>query len=175
MQPDDRILIGVVGKPHGVRGSFYLDGCVDAPALVAGLRLWLGDEAFEVSGRGGIDTRPIVTLREIGDRSAVEVLRRRPVFAARGDLTPLADGEWFADDLVGLAVVDGRGVEVGKVVRMNNLPSADVLEVAREGGGVLLLPMIRDAIVSIDPEAGRIEVDAEFLSLDAGEDAPDLG
>jgi len=175
MQPDDRILIGVVGKPHGVRGSFYLDGCVDAPALVAGLRLWLGDDAFEVSGRGGVDKRPIVTLRDIGDRNAVEPLRGRPVFAARGDLTPLEEGEWFADDLVGLAVVDGSDLAVGKVTRMNNLPSADVLEVEREGGGVLLLPMIRDAIVSIDPEAGRIVVDAEFLALDAGEEAPDLG
>ena len=57
------------------------------------------------------------------------------LFARRGDLTPLEEGEWFADDLVGLPVVDRSGAAVGTVVRLVNLPSVDVLEVAPEGGG----------------------------------------
>jgi len=57
MDPQDRIQIGVVGKPHGVRGGFYMDGSVDSPALVAGLKLHIGDATFTLASRGGTDKR----------------------------------------------------------------------------------------------------------------------
>lgn len=164
MRPEDRIQIGVVGKPHGVRGAFHLDGCIDAPALVSGLKLRAGDDELTLASRGGTDARPLLTVAEISDRDAIGLLRGRAVTVARGDLTPLEDGEWYADDLIGLKVVDGDGSELGTVTRMNNLPSVDVLEVARTGGEALLVPMVKDAIVRIDPE-GEITVNAEFLDL----------
>ncbi|MFT4049919.1 MAG: ribosome maturation factor RimM [Solirubrobacterales bacterium] len=165
MQPDDRIQIGVVGKPHGVRGGFHLDGCIDAPALVPGLALRLGGDEYEVASRGGVDSRPLLSLVGIGDRDAIAALRGAVVTARRADLTPLAEGEWFADDLVGLAVVSTAGVALGSVVRMTNLPSVDVLEVKSAEGETLMIPMISDAIASIDPDGAGVSVDAEFLNL----------
>ncbi len=164
MKPEDRIQIGVVGKPHGVRGGFHLDGCIDAPALVPGLALQIGKQGFELASRGGTDKRPIVALRGIDDRDAIAEFRGEPVTAARGDLTPLADGEWYADDLVGLPVEDRRGRALGLVQRLTNLPSVDVLEVGSGEDAALQVPMVRDAIVSIDAERGVV-VDAEFLDL----------
>jgi 16S rRNA processing protein RimM len=54
-------------------------------------------------------------------------------------------------------VVDGER-EVGVVSRMIALPSCEALEV-----GDLLIPMVRDAIRSIDIEARRIDVDMGFV------------
>lgn len=164
MRPDDRIQIGVVGKPHGVRGAFHLDGCIDAAAIVPGFELQVDGDAFTVAARGGVDARPLVTLSGVDDRDAAAALRGSPVTAARGDLTPLLEGEWFADDLVGLLVTDREGGEVGAVTRLSNLPSVDVLEVRTACGEVHLVPMIGDAIVSIDPGVGVV-IDAEFLGL----------
>jgi ribosomal 30S subunit maturation factor RimM len=45
------------------------------------------------------------------------------------------------------------------------LPSVDVLEVSAPGGEQLQIPMIRDAILSIDPSGDGVVVDAEFLNL----------
>jgi 16S rRNA processing protein RimM len=165
LDSQDRIQIGVVGKPHGVRGGFYFDGSVDSPALVAGLKLFIGEATFTLASRGGTDKRPLLNLTEVGSKEAIAALRGELVFAARGDLTPLGEGEWFADDLIGLTVVDQAGRELGKVTRMNNLPSADVLEVALVDGEQLLVPMIRDAILSIEPGGSGLTVDAEFLGL----------
>ncbi|MBJ7458906.1 MAG: 16S rRNA processing protein RimM [Thermoleophilaceae bacterium] len=165
MDPQDRIQIGVVGKPHGVRGGFYMDGSVDSPALTAGLKLQIGSASFVLASRGGTDKRPLLTLEEVSSKEAIAELRGEAVFAARGDLTPLSEGEWFADDLIGLAVVDGAGRAIGQVTRMSNLPSADVLEVAADGGGQLLIPMIRDAIVSIEPAGAGVTVNSDFLGL----------
>ncbi|MGK2878203.1 MAG: ribosome maturation factor RimM [Solirubrobacterales bacterium] len=165
MDPQDRIQIGVVGKPHGVRGGFYMDGSVDSPALVAGLELHIGASSFTLASRGGTEKRPLLILNEISSKEAIAELRGEAVLAARGSLTPLNEGEWFADDLIGLVVVDQSGRALGKVTRMNNLPSADVLEVVADDGTELLIPMIRDAILSIEPDAAGVTVDSEFLGL----------
>ncbi|MBJ7353615.1 MAG: 16S rRNA processing protein RimM [Thermoleophilaceae bacterium] len=165
MDPQDRIQIGVVGKPHGVRGGFYLDGSVDTPALVAGLEVFVGPATFTLASRGGTDKRPLLMFNEISSKEAIAALRGENAYAARGDLTPLGEGEWFADDLIGLSVVDKDGRAIGRVTRMNNLPSADVLEVAAADGGQLLVPMIRDAIIAIEPGGSGVTVDAEFLGV----------
>ena len=69
----------------------------------------------------------------------------------------LEEDEYWARDLVGCTVVDGAR-EVGVVARMVALPSCEALEV-----GERLIPMVRDAIRSIDLEARRIDVDMEFV------------
>jgi 16S rRNA processing protein RimM len=69
----------------------------------------------------------------------------------------LEEDEFWASDLAGCTVVDGPR-EVGVVARMIALPSCEALEV-----GDLLIPMVRDAIRSIDIEARRIDVDMGFV------------
>lgn len=162
---DDLIMIGVIGKPHGVRGGFYLDGAIDAPAMVAGFEVLINELQYAVVSRGGLDKRPILSLTGVGSREAVEALRGSQVFAPRSTLTPLLDGEWYAQDLAGLRVIAVTGDPVGVVERLTNAPSVDFLEVAREDGSQLLLPMIQDAITRIDVEAGEIVVNHVFLDL----------
>ena len=69
----------------------------------------------------------------------------------------LEEGEYWARDLVGCAVVDGDRA-IGVVDRMVALPSCEALEV-----GSILIPMVSDAIRSIDVEARRIDVDMGFV------------
>jgi 16S rRNA processing protein RimM len=161
------IEIGRVGKPHGVRGGFHLDGAIEFEALVAGFRVTIDGAEYTVASRGGLADRPLVTLLEIGDRDAINALRGNPVLAPRESLTPLSEGEWYATDLIGLKVMAG-GATVGVVEKLSNLPSVDVLEVRLSDDETLQLPMIKDAILAIDPEAGTIEVDNDFLNLDLG-------
>lgn len=165
---DDLIRIGRVGRPHGVHGAFYLDGAIDAAALVPGLTVTVGDHKFVVAGRAGTDAKPIVSLEGVNSRDQAAALRGAAVTAPRGALTVLGEGEWFASDLEGMVVVtdfepDAR--RLGYVMRLLNLPSVDALEVACEGGGSLLVPMVRDAIMSIDPESRTVVVNERFLDL----------
>ena len=74
----------------------------------------------------------------------------------------LGDEEWYAEDLEGCRVVDGV-VAVGRVRRMLALPSCEVLEVERDGGDDLLVPLVRDAVRSVDVAVGVVDVDLAFL------------
>ncbi|MBI5309657.1 MAG: 16S rRNA processing protein RimM [Actinobacteria bacterium] len=168
MAPDasDLIRIGVIGKPHGVRGAFHVDGAIDATAMKSGFIMRAGEQELRVVTRGGTDARPIVSVEGVDDRDAAAALRGETLFARRETLTPLVEGEWYASDIEGMEVRAAEGQPLGTVARLTNLPSVDVLEVTpAAGGNDLLVPMVADAIVSIDAETRTITVDTGFLDL----------
>ncbi len=121
----------------------------------------VGAETVVVNGRtlrverwAGTTDKPILRLEGCASRADVEALRGADLLVPAA---PLEEGEYRASDLVGCTVVDGSRV-VGEVARMIALPSCEALEV-----GSLLIPMVRDAIRSIDIEARRIDVDMGFV------------
>jgi 16S rRNA processing protein RimM len=142
------VTAGRVGKPHGLDGSFYVDGA--AHDLAVGTTLTLAGKEHEVERRGGTDDRPLVRLTGVEDP--------RPL---RGELllveAELAEDEWLAADLVG-CTVPGHG----SVVRVLDGPSCSVLET--EDG--TLVPFVSDAIRSVQlgaGDGGEIQINDDFL------------
>jgi 16S rRNA processing protein RimM len=157
----DLLNAGRVGRPHGLDGSFHVTR--PRPTLLAlGAEVRIAAVAREIVRRAGTDDRPILRLRGVGDRTGAEALRGEDLMVARADAPPLPAGEYWSEDLEGCMVqtVDGR--ELGPVDRMRALPSCEVLEV-----GELLVPMVAAAVLSVDTDARRIVVDADFLGLEA--------
>lgn len=152
------LLAGRVGRPHGLDGSFH----VTRPRgglLRVDVTVHAGDRTFEVVRAAGTDERPIVRLRGVDSREAVEALRGTDLYVARDAAPELADDEYWAEDLAGCVVADGDR-ELGRVARLVALPSCEALELV--GSGVLI-PMVRDAVRSVDIPAKRIDVDTAFL------------
>lgn len=153
---------GRVGRPHGLDGSFH----VTRPRgvlLPLGGALRIGTDVHEIVRRAGTEERPILRLRGIDDRAGVEALRGADLMVQRADAPPLPEGEYWPEDLEGCVVVTRDGDELGLVSRMRPLPSCEVLEV-----GELLVPMVGNAVLSIDVAARRIVVDAGFLGIEEG-------
>jgi 16S rRNA processing protein RimM len=155
-------IVGVVGRPHGLDGSFYVSD--PRPALLAlGARVTLGGVEREIVRRAGTDARPIVRLAGCADRDGAVALRGEPLEVEDAAMPPLGPDEWWAEELEGARVFDGER-ELGIVRRLLALPSCECLEVERsEGGRDLLVPLVRDAIREVDVEHARIDVDLRFL------------
>ncbi|HEX2085881.1 MAG TPA: ribosome maturation factor RimM [Solirubrobacteraceae bacterium] len=148
---------GRVGRPHGLDGSFHVTD--PAPTLLRpDVPVRVGGAAARITGRKGTAERPILRLDIAADRTAAEALRGRELVVDDADAPPLDDDEYWAKDLVGCAVADGSRA-VGTVTALIALPSCEALEL--DDGS--LVPMVRDAIRSIDVAARRIDVDSEFL------------
>ena len=147
---------GRVGRPHGLDGSFHVLRA-EPELLAEGARVEVDGRERRVERRAGTDEAPIVRLEGCARREDAEALRGRDLLASEADAPPLEPGEFWAHELVGARVVDGAE-EVGVVTRMVALPSCEALEV-----GDLLIPLVRDAIRSVDVEARRIDVDMEFV------------
>jgi 16S rRNA processing protein RimM len=157
---------GRVGRPHGLDGSFHVTRPRGA-LLALGTAVRIGDGEAEIVRRAGTDERPILRLAGHDGREAAEALRGLDLLVHRGVAPPLGEDEWYAEDLEGCRVVDGS-VEVGRVLRMVALPSCEALEVQRADASDLLVPLVRDAVRSVDIAAGVVDVDLSFL----GEGAP---
>ncbi len=151
---------GRVGRAHGLDGSFHVTR--PRPALLTlGARLRVGEGEREIVRRSGTEQRPILRLEGMADRAAVDALRGADLLVARGAAPALGEGEYWAEDLVGCAVAGASGRELGTVQELRELPSCEVLVV-----GELLVPMVGDAVRSVDLAARRIVVDTRFLGLE---------
>jgi 16S rRNA processing protein RimM len=152
---------GRVGRPHGLDGSFHVTRGRWL-LLEPGATLRIGDGDHVVERRAGTEDRPIVRLAGAATRADAEALRGADLRAALTGAPPLDEGEYWAEQLEGCAVGDGD-VEVGFVVAMDELPSCEVLRVRRASGAELLVPLVTDAVRSIDVAARRIDIDLAFL------------
>jgi 16S rRNA processing protein RimM len=140
------VTAGRVGKPHGLDGSFYVEG--PRHPLPEGCTVFVQSEARTVERRAGTDDRPLIRLTGVSDPRGLG-----------GELLlvedELREGEWLAADLVGCRVPELGGV----VARILDEPSCSVLEL--EDG--TLIPLISDAVERVDLEAREIHVNRDFL------------
>ena len=144
-----------IGRPHGLDGSFYVTRPLPEALDVPEVRV--GEVTTAIVRRSGTAAKPILRLAAFATRTEIEAVRGEPLWVERQELPPLEEDEFYADDLVGLRVVDGER-EVGVVARVRELPSCEVLEV-----GELLIPLVDDAVRTVDLDAGVVDVDLEFL------------
>lgn len=151
MDPDRPVTLAVVTGAHGV------DGAVKLKLFTGDLtpyRRFNGD-ALTLKSLNGV----IARFAEVTDRDAARALRGTALTVPRSALPPLAEGEYYQDDLIGLPCVSTDGVDLGKVVAVENFGAGDVLEIEKPDGGRFMTPMTGEAV----PEWGeRVVVDAAF-------------
>jgi 16S rRNA processing protein RimM len=163
--------VGRVGRAHGLDGSFYVTRA-DARMLGLGAEVLIAGRRAKIVRRAGTDKRPIVRLEGLSSRTDAEALRGEDMRADITSAPALADGEFYAHELEGCAVMDGERL-LGTVKRLLVLPSCEALEVTlSDGGGEVVVPMVKDAIRDVDARARRIDVDGVFLNLAVENPAP---
>jgi len=162
--PPGSLSAGRVGRPHGLDGSFYVTR--PRPRLLTlGTEVTLAGRTAAIVRRAGTDARPIIRLEGIDGRTQAEELRGMDLSTSGADAPALGEGEWWAHELEGCEVVDGRQL-LGTVNRLVELPSCEALEVRPAGGGEpVLVPLVRDAVREVAPAQRRIEVNLDFLGL----------
>jgi len=153
----ERVLVGRVGRPHGVDGAFFVEDASEDPRwFTVGSRLLAdGDDVEVVVARRGSGGRPVIRF----DRA---VARGAPLEVPREALPPTGEGEYYTFQLIGLEVAEEGGRRLGRVVDVVPGVANDALEL--DGG--LLLPLVEACVRDIDLEAGRILVAPGFSESD---------
>lgn len=156
MAKPEAVVVGRVGKSHGLDGSFVVEDASESRQLFAvGATLLAGDEPATVVGSKQARGRPVIRL----DR---RVERGTALAVPRDVLAPTAEHEYYVFELVGLAVTEEGGRALGTVADVAPGVANDVLEL--DSG--LLLPMVEECVLSVDLDAGTIVVAPGFS--DAG-------
>jgi 16S rRNA processing protein RimM len=162
-EAEPAVVIGVIGRPHGVRGAVRAVATGSTLGVLAvgePVEVHLGDappRRLVIAARAGTAERPILTFEGVASREGAAALTGAEIRVAPGSLAPLTDPDtFFVRDLVGCEVVVGGRV-AGRVSAVHDAPANDVLEVSGEDG-VLLVPFTADAVTAVDPAARRIVV-----------------
>ena len=167
MSTPDRLVVGRVLRPHGIKGELSVEVLSDAPERFApGVELGVGDPdgpeplrtAVVAASRRHLG-RLLLSLEGVEDRDAADRYRGAWLSIPVTEARPLEPDEFWPHQLVGLAVVDHQGRERGRVADV--LPGAahDLLSVELPDGASVLVPAVA-ALVTVELDAGRVVVEA---------------
>jgi 16S rRNA processing protein RimM len=148
----DYVVVGRVGKPHGLDGSFVVEDASSADGRFAvGAELWTGGKPARVVASRRARGRPVIRL----DR---DVMRGTDLTVPIAALPPPEPGAFYVFQLVGLEVEEEGGRVLGRVTDVAPGVANDVLEL--DSG--LALPMVADCVSEVDVAAGKIVVARGF-------------
>lgn len=158
-----RVVVGRIGRPHGIRGEVTVETRTDEPELrfAPGSRLLKAntDDVLVVSGMHWHSGRLLVTFEGVQDRNAAEVLRDTIVEVDRDPTElPGEPGEYFDTQLVGCSVFDSEGSLVGQVTDVVHLPGQDLLSVTSATGTEFMIPFIEQFVPDVDIAGARIVI-----------------
>ncbi|MEV4251735.1 ribosome maturation factor RimM [Spirillospora sp. NPDC049652] len=169
----ERIVIGRIGRAHGVRGDSTVDVRTDDPEL----RFAPGTEiATDPEGAGPLTVEQIrwhsgkllVRFAGVTGRDDADALRGTWLVVDADDIPESDDPDDFHDaQLVGLAVRTVDGTDVGEVTEVRH-HGQDLLVVRRAGGGrgELLVPFVAAIVPEVDVAGGRLVIDPPAGLLD---------
>lgn len=155
--------VGVITSPHGVRGEVKVFSTTDDINRFKKLK-----EVFLDTGKEKIllhveqvkffKGMAILKFKEFGSINEVEPFRKKDLLVSRDKAVKLAPNENFIVDLIGLTVVTDEGEEFGTVKDILQTAANDVYVIEGKDHKEYLFPSIKECILDVDLEAGRVLV-----------------
>jgi 16S rRNA processing protein RimM len=163
MSSEETLEIGVITKPHGIRGEvkvkLHFEGsdALDVASKVQlvhpdGKRSWHGIEHARPAGKGSL-----LALEGVTTCNDAETLRGVTVHVLRSELPPLGEGEYYLADLVGCTVYSG-GSPFGVVREVRPDPSIDTLVIETPSGELVEQPVGDAWVGPVDVANKRVEL-----------------
>jgi 16S rRNA processing protein RimM len=168
-----RVCVGQIGAPHGVRGEVRLRSFTADPEAIAGygpLQTENG-RVLEIKALRPAKDHFVAALSGIRDRDAAQQLSNLKLYVPRERLPRIAEAnEFYHADLIGLAVVNKAGEQLGIVLAIHNFGAGDLIEVRLDDSSRTEMIAFNELNVPIvDVAAGRIVVELSPLAEDRGE------
>ena len=141
------VTLAAIAGAHGVRGEVRLKLFGEgAEALRAFSGFDAGDRKLTLKSVRPANQGAVATFAEVNDRSAAEALRGTVLTVPRSALPPLAEGEYYHHDLLGLPCVSTDGAAIGHVAAVENFGAGDILEIEKADGKRFMVPMTAQAV-----------------------------
>ncbi len=155
----ERLIIGEVLKPQGIRGELKIKTYTDTPEDVKAFgTVYIDGKAhkilsFRVDGKGAA----YLGLRGIPDRNAAELFRGKKIEGEREDAPELEEGRYYIVDMIGLSCESEDGEFLGTLTDVQQL-SSDIYTLEKEGKKILF-PVVNGVVLTVDMTARKLIVD----------------
>ena len=167
MSGPTHLVVGLLKKPHGVKGDALIYPVTDEPETVfaVGRRLVVLDKVGQATGREVVVARSrayhrawLLHFEGIEVREGLDELRERRLAIPVEEARPLEAGEYYMHELVGLKVATADGTAVGVVAEVVEAPQGWLLDVA---GATRrhLIPFTAGVVARVDRDAGLVVIE----------------
>ena len=148
------LAIGLLRRPHGVRGEIMLEIKTDFPERIKpGEEFYVGKEhaPLTIATRRQHNKGLLLSFEGINDRDAIGRLRNHSIYVNLNDWEPLPEGSYYDFELIGLQVVEKETEEIlGELKQIIKTGANDVYLVKSESGREILLPAIPEVILDVE-------------------------
>ena len=170
MPAGSRVCLGQIGAAHGVRGEVRLHSFTSEPEAIAAYGPLETEDGrvLEIEALRPAKDHFVARLSGVGDRDAAAALTNAKLYVPRERLPVTNEpDEFYHADLVGLAVVDCDGNNLGAVVAVHNFGAGDLIEVRPpDGGNTALVPFDTTHVPNVDIAGGRIVIAPRNATLE---------
>jgi 16S rRNA processing protein RimM len=172
-----QLVVGRIGRPHGIRGDVAVDVRTDDPELRFAVGSVLKTEPaasgpLTITAARWHSGRLLVSFAGFEDRGQADELRGLLLVVESDELEDAGDPDEYRDfQLIGLAVLTTGGEQVGKVADVLH-HGQDLLVIAGDGarsGAQILVPFVAALVPEVDVLAGRLVIDPPPGLLDPGD------
>ncbi len=154
-------MVGVLHRPHGLKGELVMEVITDFPErLQPGVKVFVG-ERYEPRVIDGVRTHAqgmVIKLSGIDSPESAGRLRSAGVYVKASDRPPLPEGTYYHHEIIGFELVDENEAPIGKLREIMQTGANDVYVVIRRDGTEVLLPVIPGVILGIDKKRRQIRV-----------------
>ncbi|MBQ8291430.1 MAG: 16S rRNA processing protein RimM [Clostridia bacterium] len=159
----ERLVIGEVLKPQGIRGELKIKTFTDFPEDVKAFKtVYIDGAPYKIlSFRVAPDGFAYVGLRGIPDRNAAELFRGKLLEGERDDAPELDEGQYYVVDILGCECVTEEGTLLGTVTDITNL-SSDIYTIEKAGKKILF-PAVKGVVKCVDLENKKLVIDKRIF------------
>ncbi|NLW66052.1 MAG: 16S rRNA processing protein RimM [Clostridiales bacterium] len=148
--------IGKIINTHGIKGEVKIEPWTDDAEFLKRFKLFFIEEKpYRLLSARVHKSFLIASLEGVRDVNEAMVLKNKVIKGDREEIE-LEDGQFFIQDIIGAAVLDESGKELGKISEVLDLPSSNVYVV--NGDREILIPAVPEFIIKTDIEAGAVLV-----------------
>ncbi|MBD3585150.1 ribosome maturation factor RimM [Salinimonas sp. HHU 13199] len=166
-QASDKVVIGKIGAPHGVKGWVKINTYTDTPEGIFDYQPWLLGDGKEYQIDQWRPHGKVLVAKVVGieTRDDAERIKNLDISISADQLPELDDNEFYWRELTGMQVVTTQGYDLGVVKDVFNTGANDIIQVranAKDAFGLKerLLPFVMDEVIqSVDKEGKVITVD----------------
>jgi 16S rRNA processing protein RimM len=172
-QSERFVLLGIVTKPHGIKGELKVRPFTEHPeSFTRYRRMYLaGNDENDKTPCTNVQTRVngrtvILRLEECSTRERAEQLAGMRIWVASSDLAPIDDDHFYLHTLEGKHGWTEDGMYLGMVRAFLSAGGQDVLVVG-EGNTEYLIPVVRKFIIAIEEDRVVFDLPPGLLEMNS--------
>ncbi|MEH6476651.1 MAG: ribosome maturation factor RimM [Sneathiella sp.] len=165
MSQSDRLLLGVIAGPKGIKGEMKVKSFTEVPEDLVSYGLLedkTGTKQFKITLVGTSKNLPVIRIKGVDDRNQAEALKGQELYILRDKLPGIEQAdEFYHTDLIGLDVIEEDGSKFGEILRLYDFGAGDIMEITPVKKGAkstILVPFTKEMVPTVDLAARQVTI-----------------